>query len=304
MIKCFICPWECRADRVKNLGLCGAPDQFEIALSQIHQWEEPCLSGQIEDPEESSLGRRMDKKHGSGAIFFSHCNLRCVFCQNYEISQLSHGRILSEKKLLKICLDLKNQGAYNINLVSPTPYSLYLKNFLTKYKTKIGLPIVWNSNAYEKKETIHSLKGLVDVWLPDLKYYDNNLAQKYSSAKNYFQFASQSILEMRKLSPDDVFENDLIKKGLIVRHLVLPGQTKDSLKILSWLKQNLGSNIFLSLMSQYYPAFKSPLFKEINRRITQKEYSILTDWLLKNNFKNVFTQDLSAATPNFTPNFS
>ena len=304
MTKCFICPWECGAGRIKNLGFCGAPDQLEVAHWQIHRWEEPCISG-------------LNKTRGSGAIFFSHCNLRCVFCQNYEISQTDHpdqsrdpdkgrdGQLTSEKELLNICLELKNQGAYNINFVSPTPYSFYLKKFLVKYKAKIGLPIVWNSNAYEKTETICSLKGLVDIWLPDLKYYDDNLAQKYSSAKNYFSFASQAILKMRKLSPDDVLGSDgLMKKGLIIRHLVLPGQVKDSLQILSWLKQNLGSNVFLSLMSQYYPAFKSPLFKEINRRITQKEYSILTDWLLKNNFKNVFTQDLSAATPDFTPNFS
>lgn len=291
MVKCSICPWECGADRVKNLGLCEAPDQFEISLSQIHQWEEPCISGS-------------DKNRGSGAIFFSHCNLRCVFCQNYEISQLYHGQLISEKEMLNICLKLKKQGAYNINLVSPTPYSFYLKNFLVKYKAKIGLPIVWNSNAYEKTETIRSLAGLVDIWLPDLKYYDNRLAQKYSNAKNYFQFANQTILEMRKLTPDDILSpNGLMKKGLIVRHLILPGQVENSLQILSWIKQNLGSNVFLSLMSQYYPTFNAPLFKEINRRITQKEYSVLTDWLLKNDFKNVFAQNLSAATPDLTPKF-
>lgn len=291
MIKCSICPWECGADRIKNLGLCGAPDQFEIAHWQIHQWEEPCISGS-------------DKNCGSGTIFFSHCNLHCVFCQNYQISQLRHGRLLSEKKLLDICLALKNQGAYNINLVSPTPYSLYLKNFLAKYKTKIGLPIVWNSNAYEKTKTIRSLAGLVDIWLPDLKYYDNRLAQKYSSAKNYFQFASHAILEMRKLTPDDVLSPDgLIKKGLIVRHLILPGRVENSLQILSWIKQNLGPDVFLSLMSQYYPAYRSAEFEEINRRINQSEYLILANWLLNNDFKNVFAQNLSAATPDFTPKF-
>jgi len=288
--KCFICPWECGVDRVKNLGFCGAPDGLEIAHWQIHHWEEPCISGQ-------------NLNHGSGTIFFSHCNLRCVFCQNYEISQLFHGKLISEEKLFEICLTLKKQGAYNINLVSPTPYSYYLKDFLQKYKSKIGLPIIWNSNGYEKKETLQSLKGLIDVWLPDLKYYDNELALKYSSAKNYFQFASQAILEMRKLAPDDIFENGLIKKGLIIRHLVLPGGVKDSLKILSWIKKKLGPSVFLSLMSQYYPTFKAHLFKEINRKITQKEYSILTDWLLKNNFRNVFVQNLSAATSDFTPKF-
>ncbi|MGC9048994.1 MAG: radical SAM protein [Patescibacteria group bacterium] len=291
MKKCTICPWECKVNRIKKLGVCRAPNQLEIAHWQIHQWEEPCISGQ-------------NPSCGSGTIFFSHCNLRCAFCQNYEISQINHGQIVSEKELLKICLDLKKQGAYNINLVSPTPYSIYLKNFLEKNKKQIDLPIIWNSNSYEKTETIKSLSGLVDVWLPDLKYYNDKIAQKYSGAKNYFQFASQAILEMRQLTPKDIFNpNGLIEKGLIIRHLVLPGQIKDSLKILSWIKNYLGQNTILSLMSQYYPVYQAYKFPEINRRLKSQEYQVLIDWLIKNDFKNVFVQDLSSANKNFTPKF-
>jgi putative pyruvate formate lyase activating enzyme len=291
MSKCLICPWECGVDRIKKLGVCRAPNQFEIAHWQIHYWEEPFISGQ-------------HPIHGSGTIFFSHCNLRCVYCQNYDISQINHGRLISKENFLKICLDLKQKGAYNINLVSPTPYSVYLKKFLKKYKKQIGLPIIWNSNGYEKAETIKSLAGLVDVWLPDIKYYDNQIAQKYSGAKNYFKFASQSILAMREISPQDIFNSKgLIEKGLVIRHLVLPNQTEDSLKILNWIKKYLGEKTILSLMSQYYPTYQAFKYPEINRKLKNEEYQVLVDWLIKNNFENVLIQDLSSADKKFTPKF-
>jgi putative pyruvate formate lyase activating enzyme len=291
MEKCLICPWECKVDREKKLGVCKAPNKFEVSSWQIHYWEEPFISGQ-------------HPIRGSGTIFFTHCNLRCVYCQNYEISQLYHGMILTEEKFLEICLELKGKGAYNINLVSPTPYSNLLKKFLEKYKEKINLPIIWNSNGYEKKETIESLNGLVDVWLPDLKYFDDKIASKYSGAKNYFKFASEAILTMRKISPQDIFNQEgLIEKGLVIRHLVLPNQTEDSLKILKWIKENLGEKTLISLMSQYYPTFQAFKYPEINRRLEKKEYQILVEWLIKNNFENVLIQDLSSANKKFTPDF-
>lgn len=289
--KCFACPFSCGVNRLQNLGICQAPNQLEVSHWQIHHWEEPCISGQSEN-------------RGSGTIFFNHCNLHCVFCQNYKILQLGYGELISEEGLLKTCLSLKKQGAYNINFVSPTPYSTYLKNFLIKYKNKIDLPIVWNSNGYERTETIKSLVGLVDVWLPDLKYFNDELAQKYSGAKKYFDFASAAILAMRRLSPTDSFSKDnLIEHGLVVRHLILPGQINDSLKILTWIRDYLGPNTHLSLMAQYYPTHQAKKFPEINRRLEATEYKILTDWLGQNRFNNVFVQDLTSADAKFTPDF-
>jgi len=290
--KCRVCPFNCGVDRKTKLGVCQAPDYIEISHSQIHFWEEPCISG---------VGEKLG---GSGTIFFSHCNLKCIFCQNYKISQLNHGQKYSGEELFKLCLRLKVGGSYNINLVSPTSYSLYLKSFLEKYKNRIGLPIVWNSNAYEKEETIKSLNGLVDVWLPDFKYYNDNLALKYSKAKNYFQYAASNILQMRRCSPKDIFnKNGIMVKGLLVRHLVLPGQNEDSLKILKWIKDNLGKNTTISLMSQYYPAHHARKYSEINKKIASQEYQILINWLSDNDFSNVFIQDISSANEAFTPNF-
>ena len=292
MNKCFVCPFNCGVNRKTKLGVCQAPDYIEISHSQIHFWEEPCISGVDE------------KLGGSGTIFFSHCNLRCVFCQNYKISQLNHGQKYSEKELLKLCLRLKTEGAYNINLVSPTPYSLYLKEFLEKYKNKIDLPIVWNSNAYEKEETIKSLNSLVDVWLPDLKYFNDDLALKYSGAKNYFRYATSAIMQMRQCSPKDSFnKNGIMTKGLIIRNLVLPGHINDSLEILKWIENNLGKDTTISLMSQYYPAHRAQEYPEINKKVASQEYQILINWLSDNNFSNVFIQDISSANEAFTPNF-
>ena len=204
---CKICPHNCQINRITELGICNAPANFKIAHIQLHKWEEPCISG----------------FNGSGTIFFSHCNLKCVFCQNYEISQLGQGKIVSESDFLHLCQKLKDQGAHNLDFVTPTAYSHLLIKLLPEIKQQTDMPIIWNSNAYEKVETLTQLQGLVDVYLPDLKYSNNDLAIKYSQAPNYFPIALAAIKEMVRQVPDiEVDENGLIKKGVIIRHLVLP----------------------------------------------------------------------------------
>jgi putative pyruvate formate lyase activating enzyme len=295
---CNICPHNCNIDREQKLGVCRAPNKLLIAHAQLHHYEEPILSGYM--------------REGSGGIFLAHCNLRCVFCQNFNISQtttppsrsLPLGDCDDKEKFQQLCFKLKDLGALNINLVSPTPYSLLLKEALEPIKSKLNLPIVWNSNGYEKIETLELLKDVVDVWLPDMKYFDDELAKKYSGAPNYFKFASQAILAMRKFQPEDVFdESGYLQKGLLIRHMILPGQVEDSLKILRWIYDNLGPHVQLSIMSQYYPMYRAEEFPEVNRQINEDEYKVVISWLDNHGFDNYFSQELSSADIVYTPKF-
>jgi len=288
-MNCNICPHNCNADRQSKFGACQAPADFKISHMQLHHWEEPCISG----------------TNGSGTIFFSHCNLKCVFCQNYNISQQGYGKIISEQEFINLCKKLKDQGAHNINLVSPTCYSHLLIKILPEIKTKTNLPIIWNSNAYEKSETIKQFNNIIDVYLPDFKYYDSNLAVKYSQAPNYFKHALAAITEMVKQVGEVKIDKDgLIKKGVIIRHLVLPGEIQDSKKVLAVIKENFNNKIWVSLMSQYYPAHNAVNYSEINRTLSKDEYNEIKGYYESLDFANGYSQELDSAEKKYTPNFN
>jgi len=300
---CTICPFNCKVDREKTFGVCGLPNKILISHVQPHFYEEPMISG-CSEGQTTGFG-------GSGGIFFTGCNGGCVFCQNYKISQRELWEIKLKKhvehqELLNICLDLiENKKCHNINFVSPTPYSDLLRDFLIKYKNKIKVPIIWNSNGYEKEVTIKSLDGLIDVYLPDLKYFDNNIAVKYSKMPDYFINASKAIIEMhRQVGFPQLDENSLIKKGLIIRHLVLPGNIVDSKKVLDWIKNTFGEKAYIALMAQYYPCYKNNEFPEINRCLTEDEYSEVSDYFISLGFEDGLVQDLQSSDPKFTPEFN
>lgn len=285
---CNACPFECNVDRSVKLGRCRASDTIEIAQAQLHHWEEPPISG----------------TRGSGTIFFTHCNLSCKFCQNYDISQLGYGHKVTPERLLAIMLELEKRGAHNINLVTPTHYTRQLIPILEKARQRLKIPILWNSNAYEKVATLRLLSGLVAIYLPDLKYFSDEIARNFSSAPNYFQHASQAILEMKRQVGENIYDkNGIIQKGLIIRHLVLPGQTEDSKKILTWIKENLGPDTHISLMAQYYPTYRANELEGMNRRLRPSEYQEVYRHFLELGFKQGYCQELSSASPDYTPDF-
>lgn len=283
-MNCSICPRKCNADRSKALGFCRAPEKFKLARAALHYWEEPCISG----------------KAGSGAVFFSGCNLRCAFCQNYEISRECKGVEVSEKRLMEIFESLIEQGAENINLVNPTHYSHMLAKLLSRWKSPV--PIVYNSSGYESVESLKELEGIIDIYLPDLKYIRADRAKRYSNAENYFQVASAAIKEMRRQTEDSFDSNHMMKSGLIVRHLILPQNTNSSLEIIDWLCDNL-PDTYVSLMAQYVPCGDLSGLDEIKRTITKREYKKVVDYALSKNMSKVFIQELSSATSDFIPKF-
>jgi len=298
---CSICPFNCQADRIKTFGICKLPNKILISQVSQHFFEEPMISGQKES---NNLG-------GSGAIFFTGCNAKCVFCQNYQISNPDYWskkqiKEVSEEELFEICQTLiQEKKVHNLNFVTPTPYSDLLYKFLKKYKKELKIPIIWNSNGYEKIETLKKLSGLIDIYLPDIKYFDNKIALKYSLLPNYFKYASTAIKEMfKQVSYPQISKTGFIKKGLIIRHLVLPGGLKDSKKILDWIYQEFGKKAFVALMSQYYPVFKAVNFKEINRKLTKQEHEEITEYFLQLGFKDGLIQDLESADPIYTPDFN
>jgi putative pyruvate formate lyase activating enzyme len=309
MYSCKICPFECGVDRNLHLGVCGLPRKILVSHYQQHFFEEPMISG---CPCSDCAGGRGG---GSGTVFFTGCNGRCVFCQNYKISQkenwgkkiLNNGKFsgeVDEEGLFKICRELIDAGAHNINFVSPTPYSELLLGFLKKYKKGLGVPVVWNSNGYEKASTIGKLKGLVDVYLPDLKYFNDELAVEYSKMPSYFKFASGAVLEMvDQVGWPVIGENGFIQSGVIVRHLVLPGQINDSKKVLEWIFSKFGSKAFVALMAQYYPTYKACDYPEIDRRLTVDEYDEISSYFSDLGFEDGLVQELSSASEIYTPEF-
>jgi len=286
-MQCNICPRKCNVNRKKSVGFC-LEKSIRISKVMLHHYEEPIISGKESDK-------------GSGAIFFTGCNLKCVFCQNEPISHLGKGKKASVKKLVRIIKKLEKKGAYNINLVTPTHFTMQIIEALKIYKPKI--PVVWNSSGYENPEIIEQLKEYVDIYLVDLKYMSNDLALKYSKANNYVENATQSIIQMRKNQPIDIVENGIMKKGVIVRHLILPNNTNDSIKCLDFIANTIGVNTIVSLMSQYEPRYNAYKFSEINRKITPLEYKRVVNYALKLNLNNCFTQDLSSADKKYTPKF-
>lgn len=286
-MECRACPFECGVDRSQDQGVCRAGDALEISIAQLHYWEEPPISG----------------RQGSGTVFFSHCNLSCRFCQNYDISQLGHGHPITQEQLLTTMLELEDRGAHNVNLVTPTHYTEQLIPVLERAQSRLGIPIVWNSNAYEKAETIARLEGLVQVYLPDLKYHSDELARQCSSAPNYFSHATKAIAEMARQVGPNQYSRGVIRSGLIIRHLVLPGHTDDSKLVLDWIAANLGTSAHVSLMAQYHPCHRARELPGMDRTLTQSEYSEVKRHFVGLGFSTGFTQDLASASGEYTPDF-
>lgn len=289
---CKICPRQCGINRNSKTGFCKASNTVAVSKVMLHYFEEPLISGE-DTPSK--------KANGSGTVFFANCTLKCVYCQNSEISAGGMGKEVSINKLADIFKTLENAGANNINLVTPTHYTLQIIEALNIYRPKI--PIVWNTSGYETPETIKLLDGYVDIFLTDFKYVSSEISAKYSLAPNYFENCSKSTLEMRKIVPNDIIEDGLMKKGIIVRHLVLPGQTADSLKVIDWISKNLGNKTYFSLMSQYVPMADAKKHPEINRKINKLEYKILVKKLEDLGFENAFVQEFASAETCFTPDF-
>ena len=277
--ECTLCPHKCKIDRNINIGRCKAGNKIEIGGVSLHKFEEPCISG----------------KNGSGTVFFSKCNLNCVFCQNYEISNLGNGRKIEIEELSKILLKQQENGAENINLVSPTIYADKIIEAIKIAKQKgLKIPIIYNTNGYENIETLKKLEGYIDVYLPDLKYYDEKLALKYSNIKNYFNTATEAIKEMYRQVGYPIFnENGMITKGVIIRHLVLPNNIENSKKVLKWIYDNLDRRIYVSVMTQYFPTYKAKEFKEINRKLSKTEYNEIENYIYELGIENGYMQDFS-----------
>lgn len=288
MERCCICPRECGINRYQNTGFCGAGAEAEINLATLHHGEEPPISG----------------TRGSGTIFFSHCNLRCVFCQNYQISSLGWGRAVSSSALADLMLELQAKGAHNINLVTPTHFSTQIGDALQQAKTRgLSLPVVWNSSAYEKVETLRNMQGLVDIWLPDYKYAHGIYARKYSQAVDYPQVAKAALQEMFAQSGHlQTDAQGLAQRGMLVRLLVLPHRLAGTMESLRMLAETFSTELNLSLMAQYYPAGKAGEYPELNRGLSAEEYAEAIAWVQDMGFENVWVQELKP-TPQWTPEF-
>jgi Uncharacterized Fe-S protein PflX, homolog of pyruvate formate lyase activating proteins len=288
--KCELCPRKCGVNRLNGeKGYCKAGKDVKIARVMLHLWEEPCIS----------CGK------GSGAVFFSDCSLSCVFCQNFDISQEHKGREVTLPRLSDIYLMLQDKGANNINLVSPTHYVPQIIESINMAKSRgLNLPVIYNSNGYENVETLRLLDGIVDVYLPDIKYYSDRAARKYSNAPDYFKKASEAVIEMQRQVGAPVFEGGLIKKGLIIRHLLLPGMLSESKRIFDWVRKNLPEDTFMSIMCQYVPMYKAYMYPELNKKVSPESYEWLLDYYLSVGLKNGFTQEYESAETAFTPEFN
>lgn len=283
---CNDCPRECSVDRSRGHGACAVGEQIRVARAAPHFWEEPCISG----------------TGGSGTVFFSGCSLGCVFCQNYQVSHSSFGTDVSEAQLMRIFDRLIEQGVHNLNLVTPTHYSRVLAKVLSQYHSPV--PVVWNSGGYEKVETLKMLEGLVDIYLPDIKYYDDGVAKKYSLAPNYFEYASRAAAEMCRQVGGLVTDADgIAQRGVILRHLVLPGNTSQAFKVFEWAAENLPQGIAVSLMRQYVPYGRAKELPPLDRRLSAREYALAKRKILSLGFENCYFQHSQSASQEFIPDF-
>lgn len=290
MSACTLCPRECHVDRSSGKkGFCGMDGTIYLARAALHMWEEPCISG----------------TKGSGAVFFSGCGLRCCFCQNHDIAIGSRGLPVSVERLGEIFLELKEKGAANINLVTGAHYVPQIIEALKLARMQgMDLPVVYNSSGYEKLETLKLLEGYVDIYLPDLKYMEPDLAQKFSHAPDYVERAKAAIKEMVRQSGSCQFgEDGYIRRGTIVRHLILPGHTKNSRKVLRYLHETYGEEIYISIMNQYTPVREFGEFKELNRKVTKREYEKVLDTAVEMGIQNGFIQEGETASESFIPEF-
>ena len=286
--KCEICPRKCKVNRNNNqIGWCKSTHRVKIGLYSTHYFEEPCISG--------------DK--GSGTVFFSNCTMNCIFCQNYEISQLGKGKEISIEELANIFIKQQEKGVHNINLVTPTSYVYQIIEAIKIAKAKgLNIPIVYNTNGYENIETIKALNGYVDVYLPDLKYAEEKLAIEYSGAKNYFEVATNAIKEMiKQVGNIKLNEDGIIQKGVIIRHLVLPNHIENSKKVLLWIKQNLPNDIYVSIMAQYFPTYKAKENQKLNRKLTKKEWKQIEKYVEEIDIENGFIQELGDHEEEYVP---
>ena len=291
--QCTLCPRNCRVDRTVRNGICNSTDRCKIVRAALHYWEEPCISG----------------KKGSGTIFFSGCSLGCVFCQNYSISDgLSrYGVEVSVNRLVEIFYELQKKGANNINFVTPTHFMPHIQKATKEARSRgFALPFIYNTSGYEHVSRIQQLEGLIDVYLPDMKYFDEELAMKYSKTNDYFEYASKAIEEMvRQTKKTEFHENGIMKKGVIVRHMILPNHTRDSKKIIEYLYKTYGDDIYISIMNQYTPVKTERMKKypELSRAITEREYDKVIDYALSLGVKNAYIQDGGTDKESFIPSF-
>lgn len=304
MSGCVLCPRNCGIERNSGkTGYCGQTDEIMCARAALHMWEEPCISGAA----------------GSGTVFFSGCSLKCVFCQNHSIALSEAGRLISKERLVEIFFELEEKGANNINLVTPSHFAPVIASCIEQARSEgFRLPFVYNTSSYEKPETIRMFDGLIDVYLPDMKYFDPALSKRYSNAADYFEVAKAAIAEMVRQQPECIFEGDagnelddpdiseslLIKKGVIVRHLVLPSHADDSKRIIRYLCETYGDRIYMSIMNQFTPVTDLSDYPEINRRLTEEEYDDVIDFAVELGVENAFIQEGETAGESFIPEFS
>lgn len=292
-MECTLCPRNCGVDRKISYGYCSSPEEVIVSRADLHMWEEPCISAQ----------------EGSGTIFFAGCNLRCVFCQNHEISGIREGQIkgsaVSSERLAQLMLELEGKKANNINLVTGTHYvSQIIKAIDIAKSNGLSIPIVYNTSGYEKAGAIKMLEGYVDIYLPDFKYYDNDIAGKYSNVSDYREVATGALDEMVRQKPKAVFSsNGIMLEGVIVRHLILPGYTKDSKNVVKYLYDRYGDRIYLSIMNQYTPLEGVRNYPEINRRVTKREYDSVVNYAIDLGVENGFIQEGGTVGESFIPKF-
>lgn len=285
--KCAICPHNCGINRLNNqIGRCKSRDTVKVALYSTHNFEEPCISG----------------KKGSGTVFFSNCNMNCVFCQNYEISQQGKGKEISIEELADIFIKQQEKDVENINLVTPTSY---VPQIIEAIKIARGnglkLPIVYNTNGYEKVETLKLLEGYVDIYLPDFKYSDDDLAKRLSKVDNYFEIVTEALKEMYRQTGKAVFNDEgIMQKGMIIRHLVLPNHVLNSRRVLKWINENM-HEVYVSVMAQYFPTYKAKDIDDINRKLTKEEFEQIENYLYRLDLENGYIQELGEHEEEYVP---
>lgn len=287
--KCAICPHNCGINRLNNqIGRCKSKDTVKVALYSTHNFEEPCISG----------------KKGSGTVFFSNCNMNCVFCQNYEISQQGKGKEISIEELADIFIKQQEKDVENINLVTPTSYvPQIIEAIKIARKNGLKLPIVYNTNGYEKVETLKMLEGYVDIYLPDFKYSDNELGKRLSKVDNYFEIVTEALEEMYRQTGKAVFnEEGIMQKGMIIRHLVLPNHILNSRRVLKWINENM-HDVYVSVMAQYFPTYKAKEIDDINRKLTKEEYEQIENYLYRLDLENGYIQELGEHEEEYVPHW-
>lgn len=287
--KCAICPHNCGINRLNNqIGRCKSKDTVKVALYSTHNFEEPCISG----------------KKGSGTVFFSNCNMNCVFCQNYEISQQGKGKEISIEELAEIFIKQQEKDVENINLVTPTSYvPQIIEAIKIARKNGLKLPIVYNTNGYEKVETLKMLEGYVDIYLPDFKYSDDELGKRLSKVDNYFEIATEALKEMYRQTGKAVFNGEgIMQKGMIIRHLVLPNHILNSRRVLKWINENM-HDVYVSVMAQYFPTYKAKEIDDINRKLTKEEYEQIENYLYRLDLENGYIQELGEHEEEYVPHW-